>query len=445
MNDYQKFLASKAHPDEMMGFEPLWMPKEMFPVQTHLTDWAIRKGRSSLWESCGLGKSIQELTFAENIVRKTNKNVLMLTPLAVGPQMVREGEKFGIKCTQSRNGKVHKGITVINYEQLLKFSPTDFVGVVVDESSILKDFLGKRRRQITDFLHKVKYRLLATATPSPNDYMELGTSAEALGVMGRNQMLGIFFVNGGEDTQQWELKGHARRRFWKWICTWARALTKPSDLGYDDTGFILPPLEVRQSIIKSNGKYDGFFPKLAKTLAEQKDVRRRTIKERCERVAEIIPKDDYCICWCQLNPEGDLLEELIPDSVNVQGSDSEEYKEEMLNAFAKGEFKTLITKSKIGGWGLNFQHCNRVTYFPSHSFESWHQTVRRCWRFGQKRSVYVDIVLSEEEGLVMRSMKRKERQMDEMMSELVKEMSEYQIGAKKCEHQKERMILPTWL
>lgn len=444
MSDYQTFLKSKVHPDDQFGFTPIILPDFLFGFQRFLVDWAIRKGRAALLEDCGVGKSCQELVVAENVLRKTNKPVLILTPLAVGPQMVKEGEKFGIECKQTRNGKVHKGINVTNYEKLHLYDPSQFSLIVCDESGILKSYEGKLRRRITDALHKVKYRLLATATPSPNDYMELGNSSEALGSMGRGQMLGMFFTNGGESTQQWELKGHARKRFWRWVCSWARACRKPSDLGFDDEGFILPELITRQFTVDSPVKRSGFGFIPAKTLDDQRKERRLTIVERCEKVAELMPENDYALVYCHLNPEGDLLEKLIPGAVQVAGKDRDEEKEERLAAFAAGQIKILVTKPKIAGFGLNFQHCNQITLFPSHSFESYYQTVRRCWRFGQKRKVYVNIVSSIGEGLVISNMQRKEKAADAMFSALVESMSEYQLPKKKQEDSIE-MVLPSWL
>ncbi len=250
--DYETFLRSKANSNEQFGFSPIHLPSMLFPFQKHVCDWAIRKGRAAILEDCGLGKSAQELTWADNVLRKENKAILLLTPIAVGPQMVLEGEKFGIECKQVRNGKIYKGINITNYEQIHKYDPASFAAVVADESSILKSHTGATRKRVTEFLSKVKYRLLATATPCPNDYMELGTASEALGMMPRSQMLGMFFANDGETTQKWNLKGHARKRFWRWVCTWARSLRKPSDLGFSDDGFVLPKLTMEQHIVQSN-------------------------------------------------------------------------------------------------------------------------------------------------------------------------------------------------
>lgn len=386
-----------------------------------------------------------DLVWCENVIRKTNKPVLIATPLAVGPQTVKEGDKFGIPCKQTRQGKVYKGINVTNYERLHYYKPEDFGGMVLMESSCLKNHTGKRRREITEFLSKIRYRLLETATPSPNDYMELGTSSEALGNMGRGQMLGMFFSNGGDDTQQWMLKGHARKRFWRWVCSWARACRKPSDLGFSDEGYILPPLTTKQHVVESpEGVREGFAFVGAATLDEQRQERRLTIRRRCEKVAEILPKDDYAVVWCHLNPEGDLLQKLIPGSVNVQGSDSDDVKEQNLSAFAAGQIKVLICKPRIAGFGLNLQHCNFMTTFPSHSFESVYQSIRRCWRFGQKRPVQLHIVTSEAESAVVANMQRKEVAMEAMFAGLVTEMNHYQLNGK----QQESFIksgTPSWL
>lgn len=385
-----------------------------------------------------------ELVWAENIVRKFNKPVLLLTPLAVGPQMVKEGEKFGIECRQSRSGKVYKGITVTNYQKLHRFDPKGFAGVVADESGCIKSEDSTTRREVTDFLAKVNYRLLATATPAPNDYMELGTSSEALGNMSRGQMLGMFFTHEGDTTQKWDLKGHARKRFWQWVCTWARACRKPSDLGFDDTGFILPELSHHMHVVKSGRQWDGFSYYGANTLDEQREERRLTLRQRCEKVAEILPKNDYAIVWCHLNPEGDLLQKLIPGSVQVAGCNSDQEKEERLAGFANGEFKVLITKPSMGGWGLNYQHCNFMTMFPNHSAEQMYQAKRRCWRFGQKRPVQVHFVTSEGECRVVSNMKRKELAMAAMYIGMVNEMNSYQLNGKVKELTKKATV-PSWL
>lgn len=743
MIEYAEFLQSKLPERKLHGFRPLWLPACLFDFQRELTEWAIRMGRCALFEGCGLGKSIQELVWAENIIRRTNGNVLLLTPLAVGPQMVQEGEKFGIQVTRTRNGKVHRGINVTNYQQLSKYSPHDFAAVVADEcfpagtlvdtvafdnvltrtyiedvqpgdriinaggvdhvqttrkrqvkravriiagassftcsenhpfftvhgwrlacdlqsgdflvetgtamclvrsdippeavcsrnaeilrnillsemadefsraqsqgtytedlrqdqgrrkevasnssrgmgyqyrensqsesdgesiicaeddrheddewdvtamerrtgrewqranetgddpdsgvgrrleaaghpdknksrvwtanalqdrcwecteedsdrgrwllssspegsrqeegrfpgfmrvdsievlestdsrldkyrdadgalyfydleasrhpsfsvngilvhnSSAIKAADGMTRKLVTEFLSKVKYRLLATATPAPNDFMELGTSSEALGVMGRNSMLGMFFTNDGESTQQWRLKGYAKKRFWQWVSSWARAVRMPSDLGFPDGKFRLPPLEVKQHVIPS--KRRGLLPELAKTLNEQRAAKRTSLRERCEMVVKVLPRDRPAVAWCQLNAEGDLLTMVLPDAVQVAGSDSDEEKEEKLTAFGLGQIRVLVSKPVISAFGLNWQHCADVAYFPDHSHERAYQAIRRCWRFGQKNPVTWNLIYSEAEQLVVSNMLRKERQSDELYAGIVRHMTD---------------------
>lgn len=377
---YEEFLQTKFHDNEFYGFKPLWIPDFLFPFQQTLCSWAIRKGKSAIFADCGLGKSVIELVWSENIIKETNKPVLLLTPLAVAPQMVREGEKFGIKVTQTREGKVHKGINVTNYERLKYFEPEDFAGVVADESGCLKALSSQTRKLVTKFLYKVPYRLLASATPAPNDFMELGSSSEALGSMKRSQMLGMFFTNGGDSTQSWELKGHSRKRFWKWVASWARALRTPSDLGFSDEGYILPKLTTEKHVVEDGlVKGDGFF-RMAMTLNEQREERRDTLEARCKKVAELADTGDYVIIWCHLNAEGDLLEKLIPDSVQVKGSDTVDFKEKSLSDFATGKIRVLISKQRIGGWGLNLQVCNHIILFPSHCYDDKTEVLtKRGW------------------------------------------------------------------
>lgn len=367
--DYHEFLQSKQFQRRAGGFKPLWLPDCLFDFQRFLVDWSIRLGRSAIYADCGLGKSVMELVWAENVCRKTGKNVLILTPLAVGPQMVREGAKFGIECHRVKQGKVHRGISVTNYQQLERYSPEYFAGVVGDESSIIKNSDGKTRKLVTAFLNKIPYRLLCTATPAPNDFMELGTSSEALGVMPRVQMLGMFFTNQGESTQQWVLKGHAKKRFWEWVASWSRAVRRPSDLGFSDEGFILPSLNVIPHKVESTNRGRGFIPRKAKTLSDQRREKRDTIERRCEQVAQAFRKDGQALAWCQLNSEGDLLANVL-NAVQVKGSDSDDYKEEVLNDFSLGKVKRLVTKSSIAGFGLNWQSCSQMSYFPTHCYDS---------------------------------------------------------------------------
>jgi hypothetical protein len=326
---------------------------------------------------------------------------------------------------------------------------------VCDESSILKSFAGQRRGEITAFMRKVPYRLLQTATAAPNDYIELGTSSEALGYMGHMDMLNRFFKNDLNNSAQgrmrgeiikWRLKGHAELPFWRWVCSWARAILRPSDLGFDDARFVLPPLNEVEHLVETESLADGMlFALPAVGLKEQREERRRTVEDRCAKVAGLVNGTGQpALVWCHLNDEGDMLERMIPDAVQVSGADSDEKKELHLEAFADGKARVLVTKPKIGAWGLNFQHCNHVTFFPSHSFEQYYQAVRRCWRFGQQRPVKVDIVTTEGERGVMRNLQRKAEQADEMFSHLVAEMN-HALGIERAKTTVKQLEIPTWL
>jgi hypothetical protein len=432
---YAEFLDHKAHHGAEHGFAPVWMPDFLFDFQAALVEWALVTGRAAILADCGLGKTPMELVWAENVARQTGGNVLILAPLAVSHQMVREAEKFHMRVTRSNDGTVHDGITVTNYERLSLFNPSDFAGVVCDESSILKSFDGARRTEITAFMRKTPYRLLATATAAPNDYIELGTSSEALGYLGHMDMLNRFFKNDLNNSAngrmrgeviKWRFKGHAEHAFWRWVCSWARAVRRPSDLGFDDGRFILPPLVEVDHLVEAKTLPEGMlFALPAVGLKEQREERRRTIRERCEKVAALVNETGQpALVWCHLNEEGDLLESLIPDCVQVKGADSDERKEDRMIAFADGRARVLVTKPKIGAWGLNFQHCAHITFFPSHSFEQYYQGVRRCWRFGQTRPVKVDVIETEGDRDVLKNLQRKARQADEMFSHLVREMNE---------------------
>lgn len=462
--NYQDFLNNKSQSDWNDGFDPIWIPDFLFGFQKILTEWAIKRGRCALFEDCGLGKTPQQLVWAENVVRFTNKPVLILTPLAVSHQTILEAEKFKIEAHRSHDGKIHSGINVANYERLHYFNADDFAGVVCDESSILKSFDGAYRKEITEFMRKVRYRLLCTATAAPNDYIELGTSSEALGELGYTDMLGRFFkndqntikptiyLNRGRDFwklmegAKWRFKGHAEGPFWRWVCSWARAVRKPSDIGCDNDGFILPPLTEQEHLVASENLVPGMlFAIPAIGLKEQRQERRRTYKERCEKVAELVRDTGrQALVWCHLNDEGDLLEQIIPDGIQISGRDSDESKEEKFISFVRGGIRVLITKPKIGAWGLNFQHCSHITFFPSHSFEQYYQGVRRCWRFGQKNPVHVDIITTEGEAQVLKNLQRKAVAADNMFSNLVGYMNDsIHIDRGQVFPEKER--IPAWL
>lgn len=455
MVDYDQFLQEKAQISTGSGFAPLWMPEFLFDFQSHIVDWSLRKGRSAVFADCGLGKTLIELVWAENVVRHSRKPVLLLAPLAVTHQIQAEADRFGINARISRDGTPHMGITITNYQRLHMFKPTDFAGIVCDESSILKGFNGATRAAITVFARKMEFRLLATATAAPNDYIELGTSSEALGYFGHTDMLTKFFKNDMNNVAQgrhagqtikWRLKGHAELPFWRWVCSWSIAIRRPSDIGYDDAQFKLPPLNESEHVVISESLPDGFlFQVPAIGLKEQRQESRRTIGERCEMAAGLVNKrPDASIAWCHLNDEGDLLEELIPDAVQVSGKDSDDMKEQKLMSFAKGNERVLVTKPAIGAWGLNYQHCNHQTMFPSHSFEQYYQCVRRSWRFGQKRPVYIDIVATDGGMDVLKNLKRKSEKADAMFTNLVAEMNNA-AGLSRINPFKNKTEMPSWL
>ena len=395
-----------------------------------------------------------QLAWSDAVVRHTGRRVLILTPLAVSHQTVTEAVKFGIDADRSQSGPKDAPITVTNYERLEMFSPDDFAGVVCDESSILKCYDGKRRAAITAFLRTVPYRLLCSATAAPNDHIELGNSSQALGYLGHVDMLSRFFVNDeltvsqrriAGNAKEWRFKGHAEDRFWQWVCTWARALRAPSDLGYEDGAFILPDLIEREHELDIATCQPGeLFARPATTLTEQRAERRRTITERCEKVAALVDDGQPALVWCDLNDEGDLLERLIPGAVQVSGKDTDAAKEERLIGFAQGEYRVLITKPKIGAWGLNFQRCAHVTFFPSHSYEQTYQGIRRCWRFGQMRPVVVDTVTTPGSHTVLVNVRRKATRAVEMFAALVGHMREAQ-GLARVETFHKTEEIPQWL
>lgn len=451
---YDDFLIAKAQKTDGLGFEPLWVPDFLKDFQKSLVEWSLLSGRSAILADCGLGKTPMQLVWADNVVQKMNGRVLIAAPLAVSQQIIREAEKFGIEATRCVDGKPSGGINVTNYEKLHLFNADDFVGMVCDESSILKSFNGARKSEITSFMRKMQYRLLATATAAPNDFTELGTSSEALGYLGHVDMLNRFFKNDLNNSAQgrmrgevikWRLKGHAELPFWRWVCSWARAVRKPSDLGFDDVEFTLPPLVMNEHLVEASSIAEGYLFSLpAVGLKEQREERRRTIQERCERLAALTNTGQPVLVWCHLNDEGDALEKLIPDAIQVSGKDSDEAKEEKLLSFASGKSRVLITKHKIGAWGLNFQHCNHVVEFPSHSFEQHYQGIRRCWRFGQKRAVNVDIVTTEGERGVLKNLQRKATQAEQMFANLVAEMNASMTISRASSFSK-KINLPGWV
>jgi hypothetical protein len=464
--EYERFLLNKLQYGADTGFEPLWMPDILFDFQRAATEFAIRGARRALFLDCGMGKSGCELVWGENVSRKTGKRVLLLTPLAVCDQMVNEESiKFGVQALRSKDGRMPESrVVVSNYERLHYFNPDDFGGVIGDESSSIKNFKGKRRAQVTEFMRTIPYRLLCTATAAPNDYTELGTTSEALGELGHMDMLNRYFKNdqntsdtrllkrnpisqGGPKSAGWRFKGHAEIPFWRYVASIARAGRKPSDLDprFSDARFVLPELIEREHVVETRTLPEGFlFPVPASNMRDEREERRRTIQERCEKAAELVSGTGKpSMIWCHLNPEGDLLESLIKDSRQISGSMDDDEKEEVYSAFRHGQLKDLIIKDKIGAWGLNCQFCDHVVRFATHSFEGHYQAVRRCWRFGQKNPVTVDLVVTEGEQGIKANLQRKAIAADKMFNRLVEQMHRA-VKLDRSEYDKKEQI-PTWL
>lgn len=453
--DYSDFLINKQHSATMSGFAPVYRPTFLYEFQALLVEWALRLGRAAIFADCGLGKTPIQLVWAQNIVERTNRPVLIVAPLAVSSQTIREAQKFGIPAVRCQDGRLSSRaeIVVTNYERLEHFDPTTVAGVVCDESSILKNFDGVTKAAITEFMRTLSYRLLCTATAAPNDYIELGTSSEAIGELGYMDMLSAFFKNDEGSiaplsyTSKWRFKPHAERPFWRWLCSWARALRKPSDIGCDDARFVLPALTEQVTIVPSSRPLNGkLFITPAANLTEQRQERRVTLRARCEKAAEIVSTHARpIVMWCHLNDEGNALEEMVPDVVQVSGADPDDAKIEKFDAFALGQVRGLITKPRIGGFGLNWQHCADITTFPSHSYEQYYQAVRRCWRYGQDRPVTVDIISTEGEADVMGSLRRKSEQADRMFAAMVAEMAfEQRVQAPSLDVPVS-VPLPTWM
>lgn len=462
--DYHEFIERRAQLANMGGFEPVNLPDHLFDFQHLITDWAVRRGRAAIFADCGMGKTPMSLAWADQVHRHTGRPVLFLTPLAVGQQIITESEKFGHEAARSRDGQITAPIVVTNYEMLGKFDPSDFAGVVCDESSILKSFDGATKMAVTEFMRRINYRLLATATAAPNDYTELGTSSEALGGLGYMDMLTRFFINKDRSISsrgrvqhritgqhqdiggaiKWRLKGHAEEPFWRWMATWARAIRKPSDYGFSDDGFALPELVERVTVVEPNRPRDGeLFDMPAVGLREEREENRRTMVERCEAAAAALEDADHAAAWCHLNDESAMLAKLIDGAVEVTGADSDDAKEEKLTAFTRGEIRVLVTKPSIGAWGLNWQHANRMTYFPSHSYEQMYQAVRRMHRFGQTRPVEVDFITTPGGQNVLANLQRKAAAADQMFTNLVAHMNDA-LDVVPHVYNKE-MEMPQWL
>lgn len=430
---YSDFLGAKRTTVEPAGFEVSEsdINPQLFPFQRAVVRWALHRGRAALFEDCGLGKTPQQLEWARHVHERTGGNVIILTPLAVAAQTVEEGRKFGIQVTLCRSqADVQPGINVTNYERLHLFDRDGWAGIVLDESSILKSFDGKTRKLLTEFAAGIPYRLCCTATPAPNDLVELTNHAEFLGIMSGKEIIALFFTQDGNTTHAWRLKGHAKDDFWRWLASWSVAVRKPSDIGFDNDGFDLPPLNVDHVAVQPPKPVYTLFPVEALTMAERRQARRESIDGRVEAAAAIVNASDRpYVVWCDLNKESEALTKAIPDAVEVRGSDTPEHKERAAADFASGKVRVIVSKPSIFGWGLNWQHCADVVFVGlSDSYEQFYQAVRRCWRFGQTKPVQVNVIAAETEGAVVANIKRKEAQASEMFDNITRHMAGLSLG-----------------
>lgn len=452
---YERFIATKANAVSFDGIEPDAMSQHLFPHQADLTRWSLRKGRSAVFADTGLGKTAIELEWAKHVSRRGR--VLILAPLAVGAQTVKEASRFGVDgVEQLRKDDGSTPIVVANYEMVEHFDPADFVGVVLDESSILKSFTGKTRTDLIDRFRHTPYRLCATATPAPNDYTELGNHCEFLGIKTRVEMLAEYFVHDMDTTQEWRIKGHAQTAFWRWLATWGAVVRTPADLGYDDTAYRLPPLRMHDHIIPVDHvdawASGNLFATNSISLSEQRATRRATTKKRIDAAAEIA-KEGPCVIWCEMNDESSACARSIDDAVEVTGSMSVDEKTQHLADFASGKIRVLVTKPSIAGFGLNWQHCSNVVFVgASHSYEQTYQAIRRCWRFGQQRPVDVHIIRAETEQLIVDNYRRKEADAIRMGIEMAAQVGDAVRAEVKGSTAKEwnaydahtRMMVPSW-
>lgn len=423
---YLNFLENKKFVLESCGFDVdrNELNPMLFDFQKDIVRWALAKGRSAIFADCGLGKTPMQLEWAKQICMRTagESKILILAPLSVAPQTVREGYKFGIEVNLCESqADVKPGINITNYEKLDKFIAKEFIGVVLDESSILKSFTGKVRNTIIDCFSHVPYKLACTATPAPNDYMELGNHSEFLGVMTRGEMLSMFFVHDGGHTSKWRLKGHAENIFWQWMASWAVFIDNPNNLGYDSTDYELPEMTIKEIVVDADEPISETL-----TLTERRNARRESLVMRCQRAADIInDSDEQFVVWCNLNDEQHKLEELIDDNVSIEGATKNNLKIDRERMWREGESRTLISKPECCGYGLNWQHCHNMIFTGlSDSYEQYYQALRRCWRFGQDHKVNVWIIISAKEGCVKENIERKQTDFIKMQTEMIKHTKE---------------------
>jgi hypothetical protein len=453
---YLDFLEKKRHLIGDFGFKPNYIPDIAFDFQKYIIEKATLKGRIAIFADTGLGKTLIQLSIAKNIIQHTNKKVLILTPLAVAFQFILEAEKLGIDDIEySKEGKHTKKIVICNYERLHYFNADDFVGIIADESSILKNFDGKIKSQVTAFVKKIPYRFLSTATPSPNDFIELGTSSEALGYMGYMDMLTKFFKNNQNSVdpnnrnigEKFYLKPHAEKDFFAWVNQWSIMCKMPSDLGFSNERYILPKLITKTHVVKNKSLIDVngqilLFTPIAKSITEVRHEQKQTELERCQKAVELaIGKTS--VYWCNTNQESSYLKSMDKEAVEIIGSQSIERKEEILLGFAKGEIKRIITKAKMTSFGLNWQHCNHSVFFPTWSYEQYYQAIRRFWRFGQKNDVTIDVVVSDGQTRVLDALQQKTQKAIELHENLTKNVN--QVFTHKTKEFNKTVIIPNFL
>ena len=405
--NYNAFINSKSKMSESHGFviDAGMLNKHLFDFQRDIVKWALAKGKAAIFADCGLGKTLMQLSWAYEIYLHTGGSVLILAPLAVAAQTQSEGERFDIPVTICESDDdIVPGVNITNYEKLGRFNTDNLIGVVLDESSILKSFTGKVRTDLINRFSNTPYRLACTATPAPNDYMELGNHAEFLGIMSRNEMLSMYFTHDGSDTAKWRLKGHAENTFWEWMASWAVVLDNPASLGYEDDGYELPELHVHEIVVDKTGED---VPTLS--LLERRRARKASLESRCRAAADLVnASNEQWLVWCDLNDESTTLKEMIDLAEDVKGSDKATRKQGMMLGFGSGFLKCLVTKPSIAGFGMNWQNCHNMIFVGlSDSYEQYYQALRRCWRFGQKREVNAYIVISEKEGAVKANIERK--------------------------------------
>lgn len=454
---YSKFINEKFQQHQSVGINVELPDYGLFPHQKDLVSWALRGGKRAIFADTGLGKSRMQIAWADQVQKHTDGDVLILAPLAVAQQTVEEAEAIGVKINHVREPhEIQSGINITNYDRIHKFDTSCFVGVVLDESSIIKHHTAKTLQTLLEAFQHTPYRLCATATPAPNDWTELGTHAEFLGVRSRSEMLAEFFIHDAANTQEWRLKGHAKHMFWKWVATWGALVRSPQDLGHDASMYDLPPLEVTQHTVKSElqPSIGMLFALEAQTLSERRDARRASLANRVEACAAMVNNDmQPWIVWCDLNAEGEALKQAIPDAVEIRGSDDADVKEQRLHDFAHGKIRVLISKPSICGFGLNWQHCARMAFVGvTDSYEAYYQAVRRCWRFGQKKSVHIHIFASEQEGAIVANLKRKEndskRMADSLSAETLSAVQSQVLGTQRETNEylaKQSIVIPSFL